>query len=214
MDYSCCMLTYVCLFVGPKLLSASHEFDSELLENRHDVMEPWDSPSGDHFDDDPTEETTNQWQDEFGQGQTEDCEIEGSASDFNQSEGEAAEDASNEGWDDFEDWGDNETFGADTDALAAPVVAEDPPQISVPQNVGSLIEHKTSRVPSKLEGMRSARESTSSHSQSTVHSPNEAFDAWQSGTGRVSQKDAERIERQTRLQLLEPDYFADMAPQF
>ena len=205
-------MLYVCLFTGPKLLSASHGVDSTLLEDRHDVMEPRDSPHSGHFDDEATEDKPNSWLDEFGQEQTKDSEGEGSASDYDQSE-EAEEKASNEGWDDFEDWGDNATFDADTDELAAPLVTPDPPQTHVSQNAGSLIEQRTSRVPSQLEESRSMRESTSSQSGCALHSPSEAFDMWQTSTGRISQRDAERISRQSKLQLLEPDYFADMAPQ-
>lgn len=175
-------------------------------------MEPWDSPHSGPFDDEATEETPNSQLDEFGQGQTEDREGEGSASDYDQSK-EAEEKASNEGWDDFEDWGDNATFDVDTDEPAAPLLTPDPPQTHVAQNTGSLIEHCTSRVPSQLEESRSMRESTSSQSGCALLSPSEAFDTWQTGTGRISQRDAERISRQSKLQLLEPDYFADMAPQ-
>ena len=217
-------LSYVihALFItGPKLLSTSHDVDSAQLEGRHDVMEPWDSPSGGHFDDEATEERTNSWQDELGQEQTEECEREGSdsekersVSDYDQSE-DAAENASNDGWEDFDDWGDNnEAFGADTDELAAPLQTEDPPQPAtcVSQNASNWTKHSTTSAPSVLEERRSTRQSTSSQSQSTLHSPSEAFDAWQTGTGRISQRDAERIERQSKFQL-EPDYFADMAPQ-
>lgn len=210
-------LLFAYLITGPKLLSASHDVDSAQLEgSRHDVMEPWDSPSGGHFDDEATEQRTNSWQDELGQEQTDECEREGSASekersasDYDQSE-DAAENASNDGWEDFDDWGDNEAFGADTDEHAVPLQTEDPPQpaTNVSQSASSWTKHSTSSAPSLLDERRkSTRQSTSSQSQQS-----EAFDAWQAGTGRISQRDAERIERQSRF-LLEPDYFADMAPQ-
>ena len=218
-------LIHAFLITGPKLL---HDADSAQLEGRHDEMEPWDSPSGGHFDDEATEERTNSWQDELGQEQIEECEREGSdsekersASDYDQSE-DAAENASNDGWEDFDDWGDNEAFGADTDELAVPLqtedtpqpTTEDPPQSAtyVSQNASNWTKHSTSSAPSVLEERRSTRQSTSSQSQSTLPSPSEVFDTWQAGTGRISQRDAERIERQSKFQL-EPDYFADMAPQ-
>ena len=203
-------MTVVCLynypFAAPKLVS--HDIDSTLLEGRHHAMEPLDSPSSGHFDDEGTEERRSSWQDDLDEEQAEESEGERSASDYDQSE-EAVEKTSNDGWEEFEDW-DDMTFSTDKDELAAaPLPTADPPQTLVPQNKGSSNKLTNSLVSSQSKNSPSKRKSTSSQSDS----PSEAFDKWQEGTGRVSQSDAERITRQAKLQLLEPDFFADMTPQ-